>query len=118
MGGGMGLTWSCTGQSKIVPLCMGSPSLALTAETLYVGAWVPSLNAVGCCVMGHVTCCGAEQCSIVDAQPCALCVCLQACLDNYKQQLVGDPIIHTHLTALYGEHSIGLLQLHPFRVCG
>lgn len=26
----------------------------------------------------------------------------QACLDNYKQQLVGDPIIHTHLTALYG----------------
>jgi hypothetical protein len=27
----------------------------------------------------------------------------QACLDNYKQQLVGDPIIHTHLTALYGE---------------
>lgn len=26
----------------------------------------------------------------------------QACLDSYKQQLVGDPIIHTHLTALYG----------------
>jgi hypothetical protein len=31
------------------------------------------------------------------------CLWLQACLDNYKQQLVGDPIIHTHLTALYGE---------------
>lgn len=28
---------------------------------------------------------------------------LQACLDSYKQQLVGDPIIHTHLTALYGK---------------
>jgi hypothetical protein len=28
---------------------------------------------------------------------------VQACLDNYKQQLVGDPIVHTHLTALYGK---------------
>eukprot|EP00878_Enallax_costatus_P026180 GHUV01028065.1.p1 GENE.GHUV01028065.1~~GHUV01028065.1.p1 ORF type:complete len:233 (+),score=84.47 GHUV01028065.1:244-942(+) len=26
----------------------------------------------------------------------------QAVLDNYKQQLVGDAIVHTHLTALYG----------------
>eukprot|EP00775_Hariotina_reticulata_P010484 gene10484-10643_t len=26
----------------------------------------------------------------------------QGCLDSYKEQLVGDAIIHTHLTALYG----------------
>jgi hypothetical protein len=24
-------------------------------------------------------------------------------LDSYKEQLVGDAIVHTHLTALYGE---------------
>lgn len=36
------------------------------------------------------------------ARVCFDVCCLQACLDNYKQQLVGDPIIHTHLTALYG----------------
>lgn len=32
---------------------------------------------------------------------------VQGCLDNYKQQLVGDPIIHTHLTALYGKQQLG-----------
>jgi hypothetical protein len=32
-----------------------------------------------------------------------LILLLQGVLDSYKEQLVGDAIIHTHLTALYGE---------------
>jgi hypothetical protein len=33
----------------------------------------------------------------------AAVVAAQSVLDSYKEQLVGDAIVHTHLTALYGE---------------
>lgn len=33
----------------------------------------------------------------------ALLLSSQGVLDSYKEQLVGDAIVHTHLTALYGE---------------